>query len=689
MNPFLHFLILSFISRFTFHVSAGLSLSKSRFMPLALLLLTLSAYADLQPVQFTDVTAEAGIHFRHVNGAKGDYHLPETIGAGGAFFDYDNDGALDLYLVNSGNWPGSPSEASSTSILYHNNGDGTFTDVTATAGVDNAGNYGQGVAVGDYDNDGNRDLYVTNFGPNALYHNNGDGTFTNVTGQAGVGDPLWSSSATFFDYDRDGNLDLYVVNYVHYSLDIPYRLCGDHGIRSYCHPSLFEGAPDRLYHNNGDGTFTDVTQAAGITDIGGPFQGKGLGVVAADFNNDGNLEIYVANDDTPNYLFYNNGDGTFTEIALLAGCAYSFDGVAQAGMGVDATDYNGDGFLDISVTNLSYETNTLYRNNGDGTFTDVSYEAHLGQESYLFVGFGTGFFDYDNDGHPDVFIANGHVIDNIERTSDVITYAQRNQLFHNNGDGTFTEVSFKSGAYFQRKGVGRGAIFGDYDNDGDVDIVVTQSNQPAELLRNEGGNRRNWLRVKTVGTPPVHGGDEGYARGSPPRAGGGSNRDGIGARVTVTVGSQLRTQEVHTGKSYLCSHDPRLFFGLGEHTTIDRLEIRWPSGGVQVIERIPANQELVVVEDDSEDLLYAVRKNDIEAVQIALNKGANVNTTDREGRTALMIAAQEGYANLAGRLIQNGADVNAKNSQGKTALMLAELKGHIGIVRMLKNAGAQ
>jgi len=261
------------------------------------------------------------------------------------------------------------------------------------------------------------------------------------------------------------------------------------------------------------------------------------------------------------------------------------------------------------------------------------------------------------------------VIDNIERTSDVLTYAQRNQLFHNNGDGTFTEVSFESGAYFQRKGVSRGAIFGDYDNDGDVDIVVTQLNQPAELLRNEEGNRRNWLRVKTAGTI--------------------SNRDGIGARVTVTVGAQLQTQEVHTGKSYLSSHDPRLFFGLGGLTTIDRLEIRWPSGGVQVIERIPANQELVVVEDESEDLLHAVRKNDIEAVQIALNKGANVNTTDREGMTALMYAAQGGHTALVKLLIENGADVNAKNSQGNTALILAESKGHIGIARMLKNAGAQ
>ncbi len=547
---------------------------------LIVLLNCLNLCADNHEIQFVDVTAEAGIDFRHVNGAKGDYHLPETIGSGGAFFDYDTDGDLDLYLVNSGDLTGTASEGLYTSILYRNNGNGTFTDVTDLSGVGNSGNYGMGAACGDYDNDGDPDLYVTNFGANVLYHNNGNGTFTDVTGTAGVGDALWGSSAIFFDYDRDSHLDLYVVNYVRYSLDVSYHPCGVHGIRTHCHPKNFDGAPDRLYRNNGDGTFTDVTQAAGFGDISGPHSGKGLGVVAADFNNDGEPDLYVANDDTPNFLFYNNGDGTFSEMGLLAGCAFSFDGVAQAGMGVDAGDFNGDGLLDIFVTNLSHETNALYRNNGDGTFSDMVYEANLGKESYLFVGFGTRFFDYDNDGHSDIFIANGHIIEAIAQVTDVLTYAQRNQLFHNNGDGTFTEASFESGAYFRREGVSRGAIFGDYDNDGDIDIAVTQSNQPAELLRNEGGNRRNWVRIKLVGVV--------------------SNRDGIGARVTVTVGSQSQLQEAHTGLSYLCSNDPRVLFGLGDHTSIDRLEIRWPSGIVQVLENVEANREIVVVEKGGE-----------------------------------------------------------------------------------------
>ena len=537
-------------------------------------------WAESHGIQFVDVTAEAGIGFQHVNGAKGDYHLPETIGSGGAFFDYDTDGDLDLYLVNSGDLAGAASDSAYTSVLYRNNGNGTFTDVTDTAGVGNSGNYGMGAACGDFDNDGDPDLYVTNFGANVLYQNNADGTFTDVTESAGVGDTLWGSSATFFDYDRDGYLDLYVANYLLYSLDVPHRPCGVHGIRTHCHPKNFDGAPDRLYRNNGDGTFTDVTQAAGFGVISGPHSGKGLGVVAADFNTDGAPDIYVANDDTPNFLFYNNGDGTFTEMGLLAGCAFSFDGVAQAGMGVDAGDFNGDGYLDIFVTNLSHETNALYRNNGDGTFTDIVYEASLGKESYLFVGFGTRFFDYDNDGYSDIFIANGHIIEAIAQVTDVLTYAQRNQLFQNNGDGTFTEVSFESGQYFRREGVSRGAIFGDYDNDGDMDIVVTQSNQQAELLRNEGGNRRNWVRIKLVGTA--------------------SNRDGIGARVTVTAGSQSQMQEVHTGLSYLCSNDPRVFFGLGEHNRIDRLEIRWPCGIVQVLENLEVNREIVVVEEGGE-----------------------------------------------------------------------------------------
>ncbi len=542
-----------------------------------LLFVTINVSVGVPQVQFIDVTAASGICFRHVNGAKGDYHLPEMFGAGGAFLDYDNDGDLDLFLVNGGDLTGGSLEEPSTSVLYRNNGDRTFTDITSTAGVSNAGNYGLGVACGDYDNDGAPDLYMTNFGANVLYRNNGDGSFTDVTEEAGVGDALWSSSATFFDYNRDGHLDLYVVNYVLYPLDITYPPCDGDGFRTYCHPLYFKGAPDRLYRNNGDGSFVDATKAAGITDMGGPFHGKGLGVVAADFNNDGNPDLYVANDVTPNYLFNNQGDGTFVEIGVAAGCAYSTDGAAQAGMGVDAGDYDGDGFLDIFVTNFSYETNALYRNNGDDTFTDVSYETHLGDESYLRLGFGVGFFDYNNDGYPDLFVANGHIFEHIKRTTDVVTYPQQNQLFHNNGNGGFTEVSFKSGGYFQRKGVSRGAIFGDYDNDGDLDIVVTQLNQSAELLRNEGGNRRNWVRIKTVGVL--------------------SNRDGIGARVTLTVGGHSRVQEVHAGSSYQCSNDPQVFFGLGDHRTIDRLEIRWPSGVVQVLENIPANQEIVVTED--------------------------------------------------------------------------------------------
>ncbi|MCH8296136.1 VCBS repeat-containing protein, partial [Candidatus Poribacteria bacterium] len=429
--------------------------------------------------------------------------------------------------------------------------------------------------------------------------------------------------------------------------------------------SLFEGVPDRLYRNNGDGTFTDVTAAAGVGGIGGPFRGKGLGVVAADFNNDGHPDLYVANDDTPNNLFYNNGDGTFTDIALTAGCAYSFDGVAQAGMGVDAGDYNGDGLLDLFVSNLSHETNALYRNNGDGTFSDVIYETHIGKESYLYVGFGTGFFDYDNDGHLDLFIANGHVIDNVELTSDVLTYAQRNQMFHNNGDGTFTEVAFDL-----RERVSRGAIFGDYDNDGDVDLVVTQSNQAAELYRNDGGNQQNWLRIKPVGTI--------------------SNRDGIGARVTLTVEKQSHIQEVHTGASYLSSNDSRLVFGLGTYTIVDRLEIRWPSGVVQVLENLPVNQELVIEEEKGNaDFFKAVRENNIESVRVALKNGANVNAKNALGNTGLMIAAIQGHVAVGRLLVEQGADVNVKNIKGNSALIFSiHATGNVDFARMLIENGA-
>ena len=625
-------------------------------------------------IQFVDVTEAAGIRFRHINGAEGAFHIPETLGAGGAFFDADNDGYLDIYLVNSGYWNTTPSVKQATSALYRNNRDGTFTDITAAARVGNRGNYGQGAACADYNNDGNVDLYVTNFGTNVLYRNNGDGTFTDVTTSAGVGDPGWSSSACFLDYNLDGYLDLFVVNYLIYSIDVPYPPCGEDGIHTYCHPSLFEGAPDRLYHNNGDGTFTDVSQAAGVSGIGGMFHGKGLGVVSADFNNDGAPDLYVANDDTRNDFFYNNGDGTFSEISLLAGCAYSFNGVAQAGMGVATGDYNGDGWFDIFVTNLSYETNALYRNNGDGTFTDVIYEAHLGKESYLFVGFGTGLFDADNDGWLDIFIANGHILDNIEDTHDILTYRQPDQLFRNKADGTFQEVSERAGDYFNTVAVSRGALFGDYDNDGDVDILVTQSNGPITLLRNETqpqtiGAQNNWVSIKTVGII--------------------SNRDGIGTRLVLTSGQDTQVKEVNPASSYLSSHDARCYFGLGAKATVDRLEVRWQSGVRQVFENLPANQEHTISEfsDTPEGTLFkAVWTADISTLR---DMNIDVNLKDAVGRTPLHIAAEKGDIRTAMFLIENGADVNGTDTNGNTPLIFIINKtGNLEIAKRFVEKGA-
>ena len=643
---------------------------KSKNMSLLIILLICAPLSlSSAEIQFVDVTTEAGINFRHINGAEGAYHLPETLGAGGAFFDADNDGNLDIYLVNSGYWKESSSGDETPSALYRNSGDGTFTDITMTAGVGNSGNYGQGAACADYDNDGDVDLYVTNFGVNVLYRNNGDGTFTDVTASTRVGDPGWSSSACFLDYNRDGHLDLFVVNYLVYSLDVPYRPCGEDGIQTYCHPSLFEGAPDTLYRNNGDGTFTDVSHEAGVGGIGGLFHGKGLGVVSADFNNDGTPDLYVASDDTRNDFFYNNGDGTFSEISLLAGCAYSFNGVAQAGMGVATDDYNGDGWLDIFVTNLSYETNALYRNNGDGTFTDVIYEAHLGKESYLFVGFGTGFFDADNDGWRDIFIANGHIIDNIEDTHGVLTYRQPDQIFRNQGNGTFQEVSASAGDYFQSTAVSRGALFGDYDNDGDVDMLVTQSNGPVTLLRNETGTQHNWVRIKTVGVI--------------------SSRDGTGTRVTLRAGGHTQIQEINRGASYLSSHDGRLHFGLGVHTTVDRLEVRWQSGVVQVFENLLTNREHVISEfsDTPEDKLFkAAWTGDITNLH---NTSADVNTKDALGRTPLHIAAEKGYGDVAMFLVENGTDVNLTDANGNTPLIFIIHKiGNLEITKRLIAKGA-
>ncbi len=546
-----------------------------RFMPYWIVF-TLNAFI-ISPharmaVQFVDVAEALGITFKHVNGESGRLYYLETMGSGMAFLDYDNDGDLDLYIVNSAPLPGFVTATPPTNVLYRNDGDKGFTDVTVEADVGHRG-YGMGCGTADYDNDGDPDLYVTNFGENVLYRNNGDGTFTDVTVHAGVGDSdRWSSSCAFVDYDHDGNLDLYVVNYLDYDIAEDGEWYDVNGRQIYSNPRVYKGVSDALYSNNGDGTFTDVTQRAGVYND----TGKGLGVTCGDYDNDRRIDIYVANDTTPNFLYRNMGDGTFMDLGTIAGVAYNEDGVAEGGMGVDFGDYNNDGFLDIFVTNFSRETNTLYRNNSNGIFTDVTYITHLGDPSFLKLGFGTKFFDTDNDGNLDLFVANGHVYSTVESQSDTLEYAQTDQLFLNMGESSFLDVSERVGAYFSMKRVNRGAAFGDYDNDGDTDIFVVSLNQKAVLLRNDGGNRNNWLMIKTVGVE--------------------SNRDGIGARIKVVTCSRTQIKEVQAGSSYLSGHDLRLIFGLGAEAKAEEVKIRWPSGLEQTLVDVEANQLLIITE---------------------------------------------------------------------------------------------
>ena len=546
-----------------------------RFMPywivFTLSAFVISSHAQMT-IQFVDVTEASGITFKHVNGESGRLYYLETMGSGMAFLDYDNDEDLDLYFVNSAPLPGFVTDTPPTNVLYRNDGNKGFTDVTAEAGVGHPG-YGMGCGAADYDNDGDPDLYVTNFGKNVLYRNNGDGTFTDVTVHAGVeNSDRWSSSCAFVDYDHDGHLDLYVVNYLDYSIAEDGEWYDTNGRRIYSNPRVYKGVSDALYSNNGDGTFTDVTRRAGIYND----TGKGLGVTCGDYDNDGRIDIYVANDTTPNFLYRNMGDGTFMDLGVIAGVAYNEDGVAEGGMGVDFGDYNNDSFLDIFVTNFSRETNTLYRNNSNGIFTDVTYIAHLGDPSFLKLGFGTKFFDADNDGDLDLFVANGHVYSTIELQSDTLEYAQTDQLFLNMGGSSFIDVSGRSGTYFSMKRVNRGAAFGDYDNDGDTDIFVMSLNQKPVLLRNDGGSENNWLKIKTVGVK--------------------SNRDGIGARIKVVTRSHTQIREVQAGSSYLSGHDLRLIFGLGADTEARKVKITWPSGLEQTLTAVEANQFLIITE---------------------------------------------------------------------------------------------
>ena len=527
-------------------------------------------------IQFVDVTQEAGIHSKHVDGRSGQKYFMETLGSGAAFFDYDADGDPDLYFVNGAPLPGYVSQEIPTNCLYRNNGDGTFTDVTEKAGVGDTG-YGHGCAVGDYNNDGKLDLYVTNYGTNRLYRNNGDGTFTEVSESAGVTEPRWSTSCAFADYDRDGNLDLYVVNYIVFDInENPWCGLREKGIRAYCEPDNFTAQSDTLYRNNGDGTFTDVTQTAGIYNT----TGKGLGVVWADYNNDGAADIYVANDSTENLFYRNNGDGTFEEVGFMVGVALSENGAAENGMGTTFGDWNNDGWFDLTVTNYAQQTNTLYHNDADGFFTDATTTTKTAQRTYPYLGWATAFIDYDNDGYQDLFVANGHLHENLAELGQEGTYGQRNLLFRNNSNGTFTEISETLGPGMKLADVSRGATFADYDLDGDIDIVVTNSNTAPRLLRNDGGNRKNWLQIRLIATN--------------------GSTDAIGARVKITTGKLTQTREVRSGDGYLSQQDLTLHFGIGDYEQVDSIEVQWQSGTKQLIGSVSANQVLSLEENGDE-----------------------------------------------------------------------------------------
>jgi len=522
-------------------------------------------------VTFEEVPArQSGITWVHTNAHSSDRHLPETVGAGCAFLDYDNDGWMDIYLVNSGPADFFTPSAALKNALYHNNHDGTFTDVTDKAGVA-GGSFGMGVAAADYDGDGWVDLYITSYGRNILYHNNGDGTFADVTEKAGVAAPGWSTSAVWFDYDNDGKLDLFVSSFVYYDKTLNVLCTDDTNRRYYCIPRYYKPRPSHLFHNNGNGTFTDVSKQSGIAD----FPGKSFGVVATDVNNDGRMDLFVANDTMPNFLFINKGDGKFEEVGLAAGVAFSESGKARSGMGVDATDYDGDGWQDLFVANIEQEFFSLYHNQKDLTFTDEPGE--IAPATQFLSGWGLRFFDYDNDGYPDLFLVNGHPDDFIEMHNPRVHYREQLLLFHNSGK-SFVNVSAQSGSVFSKSFSGRGMAIGDFDNDGDLDVLISNNGEPPVLLRNEGGNRNNWIGLQLIGTK--------------------SNPAAIGAMITWQAGGLKHSRLKTGGGSYLSSHDPREILGIGSAAQLDYVEIRWPSGRVDKFAKPPINRYLKIVEGE-------------------------------------------------------------------------------------------
>ena len=526
------------------------------------------------PIQFTDVTSQAGIHFKHNSGAFGKKYLPETMGSGVCFIDYDNDGWQDIFLVNSMDWAGHKVAGPSYPALYHNNHDGTFTDVTRAAGL-SVESYGMGCAVGDYDNDGFDDLYLTTVGSNHLYHNQGNGKFVDVTAKAGVASPGFSASAAWVDYDNDGKLDLFVTHYIEWSIESDQYCSLDNKNKSYCTPQAYKGESSHLYHNKGNGVFEDVTKKAGLWDP----TSKALGVALLDFDNDGWMDLFVSNDTEPNKLYRNNQDGTFTEAGLTAGISFSESGRVRAGMGVDAADFDGSGYPGVLIGNFTNESMALYRNDGSGLFTDEAPKSGLGAMTSSALTFGCFFVDYDLDGLLDVVAANGHVSDDIAVVQPTVRYAQPLGIYRNLGDRKFEDVSAKLGRAIQKPTVARGVAYADYDNDGDLDMVVTASNAPARLLRNDNANQNDVLRVKLVGSK--------------------SNRDAIGARATLTTSTGIRmTRMVKSGSSYLSQSEFPLTFGLGKpaRATPVRLEIVWPRGAKQTVDGIQANQFVTIRE---------------------------------------------------------------------------------------------
>jgi hypothetical protein len=538
-------------------------------------------------VSFVDVGSEAGLNVETIFGGEHkNKYLLETTGCGAAFYDYDNDGWLDIFLVNGWRLEGFPAGHEPSSHLFKNNRDGTFTDVTAKAGLSHSG-WGQGVCVGDYDNDGFEDLFVTYYGKNVLYHNNGDGTFTDVSEKAGVAGKKtrWGTGCAFVDYDRDGHLDLFVANYI--DLDLATAPVPESGPCLYksvmvaCGPPGLNGGKNILYHNNGDGTFIDVTEAAGITRANGTTYG--LGVLVADFDNDGWPDIYVANDSTASALYQNKKNGKFEDIAIEAGCALSADGKPQAGMGVSAGDYDLDGNLDIVKTNFAGDTPSLYHNRGGADFDDATFTGGLGMHTQ-FLGWGCGFFDFDNDGWPDILICNGHVYPEVEQLRTEAGYAQRKLLYRNQRNGHFEDVSLNAGSGISTPSASRGCAFGDFDNDGDIDVVVNTINGRPQLLRCDSQLKHNWIKVRTIGTK--------------------SNRSGIGARLKCVTHPPDETKphqqidEVRSGGSYISQNDLRIHFGLGRAEKVDLLEIHWPSGQVDTMKDVKPNQLIYVKEGE-------------------------------------------------------------------------------------------